>query len=577
MNSFRIEKEKKRCKVCRANALIEFISFGQMPVTGAYLKKEDLDKPEYTYNMTVGFCENCKMVQLIEVVPYEKYIISDGKGKTNYAFYSSTSEFMQQHFAELAKEVEERFLDSINPRVVEIGSNDGIMLKVFKERSNVIGIEPSTNVAEVAQKQGIKTITEFFTEALARKLVDEKEKFRVVLSTNVTLNIIDINDFMRGVKTLLDDKGVFITEDPHILGILEKNSYDQIYEEHIWYFSLTSLSNLYEMHSMEIFDAEKQWVHGGSMRVYACKKGAYEKTDRLKRYLKIEEEMKIGSLEIYSQFANNVEENKQKLISLLKDLKAQGKKIVGYAASCKSSTVMNYCGIGTKILDYISDSTPFKQGLYTPGKHIPILSPDVFHNDKDIDYAFLFIWNHAKEVIEKEQEFLRRGGKFITHLPTARIISPEEFISDEEKKIEIKNLKVFHEGAEGHLFETLRSDDGIFDGVFGQNFVSFVNPGIIKGFHRHKSLTEYTTCIKGNILYVLVKEVIGGQPIIKKIKMGEDNMIMIKTPPGFWHGYVPLGNQEAVVLYTMDKPYDPNNIDQEDKDPHAFGDIWKLD
>ncbi|MFW9994123.1 MAG: class I SAM-dependent methyltransferase [Candidatus Odinarchaeota archaeon] len=414
------------CKVCKTDGLVKFIDFGKMPIANAFVKEADLDKEEYMYDMAVGFCEKCKMVQLVEMPPYEKYIIPDEEGKTQYAFFSSTSKFMEHHFAEFAEEIAERFLED-DSKVLEIGSNDGIMLKAFKNHQ-VLGIEPSQNVAEIAINQGIETITEFFTELLAGRIGKEKGKFRAILTANVFLNIIEINEFMRGVVKLLDNKGVFVTEDPYIIDILEKNSYDQIYDEHVWYFSLTSLSDLFDKFGMEIFDAKRQWVHGGSMRVYSCKKGTYEKTRRFQEYLDAEKEKRIDSIVSYQKFAEKIEENRKELTFLLKKLKSEENKIVGYAAASKGTIVMNYCDISKEILEYITDSTPFKQGKYSPGKHIPIVSPEVFHNDKEVNYALLFAWNHAKEIIAKEKAFLERNGKFIVHLPRARIIDRLEDI-----------------------------------------------------------------------------------------------------------------------------------------------------
>jgi len=543
--------EKKICKICNKPELVEFINFGQMPVANAFLKKENLSKPEFTYEMAVGFCENCKMVQLINLVPYDKYIIPDETGRTNYAFFSSTSKFMEKHFAELASEVEKRFLDE-KSKVLEIGS--------------------------VAISQGIETIKDFFTEELAKKIVRDKGKFKAILTTNVFLNIINIHNFLKGVNYLLDNKGVFITEDPYLLEILEKNSYDQIYDEHIWYFSLTSLSNLLKEHNLEIFDAEKQEVHGGSMRVYIAKINDYEKTERLKKYLEVENEKNIGSLEPYQKFAIKVQENKKKFTKLLKDLKQDGKKIVGYAAASKGTIVQNYCNIGPEILDYISDSTPAKQGLFSPGKHIPIVSPDKFHKD-NADYVVLGAWNHAKEILQKEENFIKKGGRFIVHLPEPKIIKSINDLdkskdSKFDKLIEIKDLKIWADD-QGYLFETIRADDKIFEGKFGQVLVSVLYPGTIKGLHKHEKQTDYTTCIKGNIKYVAVLEN-NGEIKIKTFIIGERNPILIKTPPGIWHGYMPLANKEAIVLHLMDKTFDPKNDDTQRKDPFAFGDVWSV-
>ncbi len=571
---------KKLCPICNTFNLIQTISLGQMPVANAFLKQEDLSKPEFTYELAIGFCENCKMVQQINKVPYDKYIVPDETGKTNYAFFSSTSKLMGQHFAQVAKEIEQKFLLP-QDKVLEIGSNDGIFLKAFKSHK-VLGIEPSDNVADVAKSLGIETITEFFSQGLARRIVQERGKFKAIFSANVILNIIDIHDLLEGVRILLEDNGVFIFENPYIRDILEKVSYDQIYEAHIWFFSLLALSNLLEMHGMEIFDAERQEVHGGSMRIYICQVGTHEKTQRLQEYLEQEKQENIDKLEPYLEFAKNIEKSKQELQNLLRNLKSQDKKIVGYAATAKGTTILNYCDIGKETLDYISDNTPYKQGLYSPGKHILIVSPEYFHQDKKVDYALLGAWNHEKEIMAKEQDFLARGGRFIVHYPEARILGPKELEDGDAKigqgkiqEIKIKPLKIFAND-QGYLFETIRADDEIFDNKFGQNMISTVYPGVIKGLHLHQKQTDYTTCVKGNLKYIAIKENQNKTPTIQTFILGEKNPILIKCPPGIWHGYTPIGNQEALILHTMDKTFDPADDDTQRKDPFAFGDVWSV-
>jgi len=554
--------ENKICRICNKPTLIGFLSFGKMPISSAFLKKEDLQKDEFFYNMDVGFCENCKMVQVLDPVPPEKYLVPDEQGKVSYAFTTSTSKVMETHFKDLARQLEKKFLTD-NKKAMDIGSNDGTLLSGYAQKDFALGIEPSNNVAEKSIKRGVKTIKEFFTKNLAQKIANSEGKFRVITSTNVTMDIIDLHDFIGGVAALLDDKGIFVTEDPYLLSVLENLSYDQIFDK---LFSLTSFGNICNMYNLEIFDSEKIEVHGGSMRMYISKKGVYEKTKRLKEYLKKEKEAKIETLEPYKLFAKKIDENTKAYVNLIKTLKSRGKKIVGYAASLKGTIVQNYCNLDKSLIDYIVDSTPFKQGLYSPGKHIPIVSPEKFRNDNEADYAVLFAWNHAKEIMEKEKSFLERGGKFIVHIPEPKILNP--FI------IDLKPLKVFHKKDEGYLFETLRSDDDIFEGKFGQNLISFANPGVKKGLHKQKKDVEYTTCIKGNILYIAVKEIESGPPIIEKYIIGESNNVMLKTPPGIWHGYMPLNNEGAIILYAIASPYNPKEP-EETKDAYAFGDIWK--
>jgi dTDP-4-dehydrorhamnose 3,5-epimerase-like enzyme len=326
------------------------------------------------------------------------------------------------------------------------------------------------------------------------------------------------------------------------------------------------------MHGLEIFDAEKLWVHGGSMRVYTCKIGKYEKTQRLKDYFEEEKQKGIDTLSHYNLFARNVEQSKNELYNIVMGLKAKGKKIVGYAAASKGTIVLNYCNLGKNVLDYISDSTPFKQGLFSPGKHIPIVAPEFFNND-NADYALLSAWNHAQEIMEKEKNFIARGGRFIVHLPKPRILEPGELIEEKRlEEIKTKKLKVFADD-EGYLFETLRNDDDLFDNKFGQVLVSVLYPGVIKGLHRHSKQTDYTTCIKGNVKYIAIKEE-NGKIDIKTFIIGESNPILIKVPSGYWHGYMPLGNERAIILHTMDKPYNPQDPDTDEINHFSFGDIW---
>ncbi|MEN9625902.1 MAG: hypothetical protein RL557_230 [archaeon] len=578
-----MEGKNQVCKVCNGN-LKKFISFGKMPVANAFLKKEQLYKEEFFYDMEVGFCEDCMMVQMINLVPYDKYIVPDETGKTQYAFFSSTSKVMEQHFKEVADEIKNKFLRE-GDKVLEIGCNDGIFLKNF-DNTKVLGIEPSGNVADVARGRDISVISDFFTEQLAERIANQYGKFKAIFSANVILNIIEIHQVVEGVKKLLDDKGVFVMEDPYIVDILESNSYDQIYDEHIWYFSLMSLQNLFAMHGMEIFDAKREGVHGGSMRVYACRKGDYQKTSALQTYLGEERQKKINEFGAYQQFAQRVEKNREAFRNLIYTLKSQGKKIVGYAAASKGTIVQNYCDLDTKIIDYISDSTPFKQGLLSPGKHIPIVSPDVFHEDvaqSRIDYAIIFAWNHAKEIMAKETEFVKKGGKFIVHLPQPRILGEdgEKTHADTTQRsdliegVEVKKLKVFAND-QGYLFETLRNDDPFFEKVFGQVLMFEVYPGVIKGYHLHEKHDEYVTCVKGNIKYVIVKEYPDGSKKINTFVMGERNPMLLKIPRGVWRGYMPLENKSAMVMDIMSRPYDPKDPDTLEKDVFAFGDVWSV-
>ena len=399
-----------KCLICKNN-IKPFISFGKQPIANGFLSPEQFKK-EYFYNLKVGFCDNCKMVQLTELVDREKMFHG------NYAFYSSTSRSMAEHFKKFADEIYKKYLDTKNkPFVVEIGSNDGIMLQNFSEKKVLhLGIEPSANVAKEAKKKGINTMVNFFDEKLARKIVTKYGQADAFLGANVICHIPYIHSVFAGVKLLLKSKGVFVFEEPYLGDVIEKTSYDQIYDEHCFYYSVTSVNNLAEMHDLQVFDIKPQETHGGSMRYYLSHKGSHKISKAVKKYGDYESKLGLYKLSTYDKFKKNVEKSKKDLVSMLKQLKKQNKRVVGYAATSKSTTVLNYCNIGSDLIEFISDTTPIKQGKYSPGIHIPVRSHEEFKKNYP-DYAVLFAWNHSKEIMANEKNFMKRGGKWITFAP----------------------------------------------------------------------------------------------------------------------------------------------------------------
>lgn len=398
----------KECLICNS-PISPFISFGKQPIANGFLTEEQF-KDEYFFDMEVAFCENCCMVQLMNQPDREKMF------HENYAFYSSTSKHMAEHFERFAKDVISRYSPSF---VVEIGSNDGIMLKHFSNAGiKHLGIEPSANVAKVAIDNGVDTISCFFDESVAESVVEDDGRADVVLSANVMAHIPDLHSVMRGVKKLLKPDGVLIFEDPYMVDILEKVSYDQIYDEHAFYFSLSSIMYLVEQHGMEIIDAEPQETHGGSMRYTIANIGMYYPSDRVKNILAKEGELGIEKAETYLQFKRNVSQSRKSLVSLIHKIKLEGGNIVGYAATAKSATVTNSCGLSPEVIDYICDTTPIKQGKFSPGAHIPV-KPHWEFAANPPTYALLFAWNHTKEIMEKEKDF---KGKWIVYVPEVKII-----------------------------------------------------------------------------------------------------------------------------------------------------------
>lgn len=407
------------CRSC-ANVIDKIHSFGGMPIANGFLHESDFSK-EYFFELAVAFCSFCKVLQLTEQ-PTPKMMFHE-----NYAFFSSTSKKMAEHFEKMVSNYMDNFLPNKSDAfVVELGSNDGIMLRHFaKAGIKHLGIEPSSNVAEVARQNGVNTISEFFCGEIANSVEKEYGKADIICASNVMCHIPDLDSVGRGVSVLLKEKGIFVFEDPYLGDVIQKTSYDQIYDEHVYIFSVQAVSNIFASHGLEVFHIEPQKTHGGSMRYYLCRKGVHAIRDSVRAQLKQEELLGLDKIETYERFANNCEKSKNELVTLLNRLKIDGKRVVGYAATSKSTTVLNYCGIGSDLIEYICDTTPIKQGKFSPGMHIPIKSYEDFKNDKP-DYAVLFAWNHAQEIFAKEKNFIAQGGKWIIFVPEVKILSKEE-------------------------------------------------------------------------------------------------------------------------------------------------------
>jgi len=391
------------------------MSFGKMPIANGFLNKEEFST-EYFFELQVAFCEKCKMVQLVKQPAREKMF------NKNYAFFSGTSGAMAVHFREFADHVMNNYLPPDNPFVVEIGSNDGIMLQHFKERNiRHLGVEPSANVAQVAQKKGINTISEFFDEKLAHEIVQKYGPANAFLGANVMCHVPYLHSVIEGIKILLKDDGVVMFEDPYMGDVIENTSYDQFYDEHVFLFSILSISYLFGQHDMAVIDVEPQWTHGGSMRYVIARKGARPVSQNVHEHLEKEKALGLDAPLVYDRFKRNCEDSRDSLTTLLKEIKNEGKRVVGYAATSKSTTIINYCGIGPDLIDFISDTTPIKQGKFNPGAHIPVRPYEEFLA-KYPDYALLFAYNHAKEIMAKEQKFMASGGKWIVYVPEVKVL-----------------------------------------------------------------------------------------------------------------------------------------------------------
>lgn len=390
------------------------MSLGSMPLANDFLNEEQLNLPEESYSIDICFCTTCGLVQLDYVVPPERLF-------RNYAYLTGASEPLKTHFAALADEIYQHHHLSQGSFIVDIGSNDGTLLTNFQKMGmHVLGIEPAKNVAQLAISNGIDTVNDFFGLEVAKALVAQHGPAEVITATNVLAHVNDLSDFLNGIDCLMAADGIFVVEVPYLADLIANLEFDTIYHEHLSYFTLSSLNRLFTRFNLNITHASRINVHGGSLRIYG-RKSVHRTSQLVDELLKSESDLKLDSLGTYLEFARNIVELDKEIRSLLKSLKASGANIVGYGAPAKGNVLLNYCQIGTDILDYIIDTTPFKQGRYTPGMHIPILPPQQFYENQP-DFAFLLAWNYADDILQKETAYRHSGGKFIIPVPIPQVV-----------------------------------------------------------------------------------------------------------------------------------------------------------
>lgn len=394
-----------KCKI-NNKTLKPFMTFGLMPLANAFLEKKNF-KDEYFYNLEVGFSEELSLFQLNDYPSPKKMF------NKNYPFFTGSSEFMKIHFKNYFDWIKNNYL-KFKSNIIEIGSNDGTFLLNFKNQGhNCIGFEPSTNVADQAKKKDLNIINDFF--CLKNVTALKKKNTDIICAANVICHIPDIIDVIKSVDFLLKDDGLFIFEEPYLGAMFNKVSYDQIYDEHIYMFSVSSIKKIFNSYDFELVDVLPQITHGGSMRYVISRKKKILINDSVNIILQKEKDNNIDNISSCFAFKQNCETSKKNILKILNKYKDQKKSVCGYAATSKSTTILNYCNIGSNIIDCIYDTTDEKIGKYSPGMHIPIKPMEDFKFDKP-DIAYLFAWNHKDEIFKKEKYFSKRGGVWISHV-----------------------------------------------------------------------------------------------------------------------------------------------------------------
>lgn|ERR1700719_353239 len=406
----------KPCRFCGHSVKRTFIDLGMSPLCETYPSVADLNRAEVYYPLHVQVCEKCFLVQLDEYESPENIF-------GEYAYFSSYSHSWLRHAEQYCDKMITRFNLGERSFAVEVASNDGYLLQYFLQRGvPVLGIEPAANVAEVAIEKGVPTLVRFFGTQAAKELAAEGRCADLVLGNNVLAQVPDLNDFVEGLKIILKPEGVLTLEFPHLLRLIDRNEFDTIYHEHFSYFSMLTTMRIMEAHGMKVFDVEELSTHGGSLRVYACwsESQTHDTQPNVRKLIAEEESAGLAAVEGYESFARKVRQTKFALVDFLLTAAQEGKSVAGYGAPGKSATLLHYCGIGKDLIEYTVDRSPYKQGRFLPGSHIPIYHPDRIR-ETEPNYVVILPWNLKDEIMEQLQFIRKWGGRFVVPIPKLAI------------------------------------------------------------------------------------------------------------------------------------------------------------
>lgn len=402
------------CRLC-GGVLREVVNLGRQPVSNAFVRPEDSDKIPF-FRLAMGLCSSCTMVQQLEEVPAKQMYRAD------YPYRASGSQRIRRHFEDVARHLAGKLPAGNQGFVVEIGSNDGVMLKTLSQAGvRHLGVDPAAGAGDVARSLGINIRTDFFNAETADEIRAEQGSADIIFSANTFTHISYLDSILRGVDSLLAPDGLFIFEDRYLGDILKFNYFDQMYDEHIYLFTIRSVQAMAARFGFELVDSEHLSQHGGSIRYTVARAGTQEPSAAVGEFLEQEKAQGLAEEATFVRFSDDIARIKSDLVSLLRDLHSNGKRVIGYGATSRSATVLNYCDIGPELLPAVCDSTPEKQGCLTPGSKIPVLPPEAFSQPYP-DYALLFAWNHSEEIMAKESLFKDKGGQWILYVPQVHLV-----------------------------------------------------------------------------------------------------------------------------------------------------------
>lgn len=409
-----------KCSFCFSTNMELIMDFGKVALAGAFIKTKEFNN-EKKYQMRLCFCKECFALQVVDIIEPD-ILFKD------YFYFSSSIKTLSNHFVSYAEEVTKRFLNTKEATVLEFGCNDGVLLRPLADLGirKVIGVDPAKNIVSTINDKRITIINDYFTEKVSKDVVDKYGSVDLIMANNVLAHIPDIKGTTNAIRNALSDEGVFVFEVHYLGKVIEEMQYDMIYHEHLYYYSLLSAIEHFKKYNLIIFDIKQVPIHAGSIRFYVAKKNskrAKQVSDNVK-FLERKEKLKsFNKFESFKLFSKKVENTKNELIHLLKKLKKEGKTVVGYGASGRANTIIQYCGITNELVKYMIDDAPAKVGFYTPGSHLEIVSSSILYSDNPPDYVLVFAWSFFEEILKRNKKFIESGGKMIVPLPEVKIIS----------------------------------------------------------------------------------------------------------------------------------------------------------